>query len=44
MDFFRENLCLQLIGELPEFVEIEPRPESEGIGNRLRLPDDPGSP
>jgi hypothetical protein len=36
MDFFRESLCLQLIGELPEFVEIDTRPESEGMGNRLR--------
>ncbi len=36
MDFCRENLHLQLIRELPEFVEIDTRPEAEGIGNRLR--------
>jgi hypothetical protein len=36
MDFFRESLCLQLIRELPEFVEIDTRPESEGMGNRPR--------
>jgi hypothetical protein len=35
MDFFRESLCLQLIRELPEFVQIDTRPESEGMGNRL---------
>jgi hypothetical protein len=36
MDFFRESLCLQLIGELPEFVEIDTRPESKGMGDRFR--------
>ncbi len=35
MDFFRESLRLKLIRELPEFVEIDTRPESEGMGNRL---------
>jgi hypothetical protein len=29
MEFFRESLRLQLVGELPEFVEIDARPESE---------------
>jgi hypothetical protein len=44
MDFFRESLRLQLIRELPEFVEIDTRPESEGMGNRLqrRIVSDPG--
>jgi hypothetical protein len=36
MDFFREGLRLQLICELPEFVEINTRPESEGMGDHLR--------
>jgi hypothetical protein len=27
MDLFCEGLCLQLIRKLPEFVEIDPRPE-----------------
>ena len=36
MEFFRESLRLQLIGELPEFVEIDARPNSEGMRNRLR--------
>jgi hypothetical protein len=36
MDFFRDGLRLQLIRELPEFVEIDTRPESEGMGNRPR--------
>jgi hypothetical protein len=36
MDFLSESLCLQLIGELPEFVEIDTRSEAEGMGNRLR--------
>ena len=36
MDFFRESLCLQLIRELPEFVEIDTRPEPEGMGNRFQ--------
>jgi hypothetical protein len=35
MDFFRESLRLQLICELPEFVEIDTRPEPERMGNRL---------
>jgi hypothetical protein len=36
MDSFRESLRLQLIRELPEFVEIDTRPEPERMGNRLR--------
>ena len=36
MDFFRESLRLQLIRELPEFVEVNTRPEPEGMRNRLR--------
>jgi len=36
MDFFRESLGLQLIREPPEFVEVDPRPESEGMGDHLR--------
>jgi hypothetical protein len=36
MHFFRECLRFQLVGELPEFVEIRPRSEAEGMGNRLR--------
>jgi len=36
MDFLSESLRLQLIGELPEFVEIDTRSESEGMGNHLR--------
>jgi hypothetical protein len=36
MDFFGESLRLQLIRELPEFVEIGTRPEPEGMGNCLR--------
>jgi hypothetical protein len=36
MNFFRECLRLQLIRELPEFVEIDTRPESEGMRKRLR--------
>ena len=36
MDFFRERLRLQFVCELPEFVEIDTGPESEGMGNRLR--------
>jgi hypothetical protein len=35
MDFFCESLRLQLIRELPEFVEIDTRPEPERMGNRL---------
>jgi len=35
MDFFCESLRLQLIGELPEFVNIDTRPESKGMGERL---------
>jgi hypothetical protein len=36
MDLFRESLRLELIGELPKLVEIDTRPEPEGVGNRLR--------
>ena len=36
MDFFREGLRLELVCELPEFVEIDTRLESEGMGDRLR--------
>jgi hypothetical protein len=35
MDFFGESLGLQLVRELPEFVEIDTRPEPERMGNRL---------
>ena len=35
MGFFRESLRLQLIRELPEFVEIDTRPEPKRMGNRL---------
>jgi len=28
--------CVQLIGELPEFVEIDTRPKPERMGNCLR--------
>jgi hypothetical protein len=35
MDFFRESPRLQLICEPPEFIEIDPWPESAD-GNRLR--------
>src|SRR5271165_7184597 len=35
MYFFRESLRLQLIRELPEFVEIDTRPEPKRVGNRL---------
>ena len=35
MVFFCESLGLQLIRELPEFVEIDTRPEPKGMGNRL---------
>src|SRR6516162_6122136 len=33
--FFGERLRLELIRELPEFVEVDTRPESKGMGNRL---------
>jgi hypothetical protein len=36
VDFCRESLPLELIRELPELVEIDTRPEPEGMGNRLR--------
>jgi hypothetical protein len=36
MYLFRESLRLQLIGELPEFVEIDTRPEPKRMGDRLR--------
>jgi hypothetical protein len=42
MDSFRESLRLQLIRKLPEFVEIDTGPESEGMGNRLRRGMAPG--
>jgi hypothetical protein len=29
--FCRESLCLQLIRELPEFIEIDTRPEPKGM-------------
>jgi hypothetical protein len=29
MGLFHESLCLQLVRELPELVEIDTRPESE---------------
>jgi hypothetical protein len=34
MHFFRECLRFQLVGDLPEFVEISPRSEPEGMGYR----------
>jgi hypothetical protein len=43
VDLFRESLRLQLIRELPEFVEIDTRLEPKGMGNRLSAPDDVGS-
>jgi hypothetical protein len=36
MDLFRESLCLQLIDQLSEFVEIDTRPEPKGMRNRFR--------
>jgi hypothetical protein len=36
MEFFRESLRLQLVCKLPKFVEIDARPEPEGMGDRLR--------
>jgi hypothetical protein len=36
MDSFGESLRIQLIRKLPELVEIDTRPEPEGMGNRLR--------
>ena len=36
MDFCREGLRLQLVGELREFVDIDSRPESKGMRDRLR--------
>ena len=35
MGFFRESLSLEPIRELPEFVEIDARPEPEGMRDRL---------
>jgi hypothetical protein len=35
MDLLGESFRLQLVGKLPEFVEIDARSESEGVGNRL---------
>ena len=35
MDSFCESFRLQLIGELPELIEIDTRPEPERMGNRL---------
>jgi hypothetical protein len=42
MDFFCESLRLQLIRKLPELVEIDTRPESEGMGDSLRRGIAPG--
>jgi len=36
MDFFCQSLRLQLVSKLPELVEIDTRPESEGMRNRFR--------
>jgi hypothetical protein len=36
MEFFHESLQLQLVRDLTEFVDIDTRPEPEGVGNRLR--------
>jgi hypothetical protein len=36
MGFVRESFRLQLIGELPELVEVDTRPEPEGMRDRLR--------
>ena len=35
MDLSRESLCLQLIGELRDFVEIDARFEPKGMRYRL---------
>jgi hypothetical protein len=37
-DFFCESLSLRLIGELPEFVEIDTLFEPKGMENRLWRP------
>jgi hypothetical protein len=42
MNSFRESFRLQLIRKLPEFVEIDTRPEPEGMGDRLRRGIAPG--
>jgi hypothetical protein len=36
INFFARGFRLQFVGQLPELVEIDPRPESEGMWNRLR--------
>ena len=36
MDIVRESFRLQLVGELPELVEIDARPKSERMRDRLR--------
>jgi hypothetical protein len=36
MNFVREGLGLQFVGQLPELVDIDPRPKSEGMRYRLR--------
>jgi hypothetical protein len=36
MNNVRERFCLQFVGELPEFVEIDTRPKSERVGHGLR--------
>jgi len=36
IDLFSEGFRVQLIRELPEFVEIDTRPETKGMGNRFR--------
>ena len=43
MDSFRKSLRLQLVRKLPEFVEIDARPESEGVGDRFGRQAPPGS-
>ena len=35
MDLFRESICLQLVRELPELVEIDVRPEPKRMRDRL---------
>ncbi|HZZ59694.1 MAG TPA: hypothetical protein VFE63_00775 [Roseiarcus sp.] len=36
MDFVRESFRLQFVGELPKLVDVDTRPETEGVRNRFR--------
>ncbi|MBV8105681.1 MAG: hypothetical protein JO223_13845 [Hyphomicrobiales bacterium] len=36
MDLVREGLRFQFVGELPELIDIDARPETEGMRDRLR--------